>query len=272
METRARERWRADLESWALPPRLLASVPDSPYDRTGPVARLEGEEPEEIPTLSTVIGLAGAGGSVLDIGAGAGRLAIPLARRRHRVTAVEADEDVAEALRDEVRASGTRVTTIIGRWPDVAHNAGQHDVALSAHAVYDVAAIGPFIEAMHRCARRAVVIEATPRHPWAHLARYFRLIHDHELPRRPTVDHLVEVVREVAGVEPRLEWWSAPAFPRFEDVAELMSYYRRRLLVPVERSIEASGYLEADVRQTDAGWLTLGPPEREVVTMWWRTG
>jgi hypothetical protein len=273
MEIRAREQWRAALEAWALPQPLLDAVPDSPYrcPRTAAELLRSGEPDAFTPTLTTVSELAGTGGSVIDIGAGWGRLSLPLSRKGHRVTAVERDGDLAAALADTIVREGARVTRIIGRWPDVAGNAGTHDVALISHVVYDVPALGPFLEAAHEAARRAVVIEATPRHPWSNLRKYYRLLHGLELPRKPTVDDLDEVVREVTGVEPAVRWWSAPAMPRFEDMSGLMDFYRRRLLVPADRSVEAAGYLEPDVEETGDGWLVLGPAEREVVTIWWRT-
>jgi protein-L-isoaspartate O-methyltransferase len=272
METAARERWRAALEAWALPQHLLDAVTDPPYEWRADVfaRRREPARLEPSPTEQVVVELAGEGGSILDIGAGTGRLAIPLAQSGHRVVAVERDAGMAERLAEEITAAGVRITRVQGSWPDVAGNTGRHDVVMCAHVVYDVPGIGPFLDAMHDAARRAVVVELTPRHPWTGLARHFRSLHGHELPRRPTVDDFEAVVREVTGSEPHTRWWTAPSALRFSDMAELLAFYRRRLLVPSERSIEAAGLLEPEVEEGDDGMLTLGPAERELVTMWWR--
>jgi SAM-dependent methyltransferase len=275
MQTEAREAWREALEAWAIPERLVAGVEESPYSWPAHLyrltQRLDAESSRESPTVLIVDDLVGEGGSVLDIGAGAGRLSIPLAVRGHRVTAVERDEEMARVLEDEARRARVGITRIIGSWPHVAGNAHTHDVCVSAHVVYDVAAIGPFIEAMHRASRRAVVIEMTPRHPWSGLAKYFRALHGIDRPSRPTVDDFAEVVEEVVGIEPeRRHWSSGPAF-RFADLQELLAFYRRRLLVPPARSLEAAALLEPDVHRLDDGWLVLGEPEREVVAVWWST-
>lgn len=274
MLTEAREAWRRALESWALPEELLAGVEDSPYSWPAHLyermLRLDADSGVESPAIALVANVVGMGGSVLDVGAGAGRLSIPLAARGYRVTAVERDEAMSGVLEDEARRSMVEVTRIIGSWPQVAGNAGVHDLTLSGHVVYDVPAIGPFIESLHRAARRAVVIEMTPRHPWTGLKKYYRALHGIELPSHPTVDDFVEVVEEVVGVAPALEWWTAtPAF-RFADVPELVGFYRRRLLVPPARSLEAAGLLEPDIHRLDDGWLVLGEPERELVGVWWR--
>jgi 2-polyprenyl-3-methyl-5-hydroxy-6-metoxy-1,4-benzoquinol methylase len=272
METAARERWRVALEAWALPQHLLDGVDESPYSWPADLfgRRRQPAEGEPSPTERMVIEIAGEGGSILDVGAGTGRLAIPLSQSGHRVVAVERDASMSARLAEEIAASGARITRVQGTWPDVAGNTGRHDVVLCAHVVYDVPAIGPFLDAMHGAARRGVVVELTPRHPWKGLSRYFRSLHGHELPKRPTVDDFEAVVREVTGAEPHLRWWTAPAALRFTDMAELLAFYRRRLLVPPERSIETAGLLEPDVEETDDGLLTLGPAERELVSMWWR--
>lgn len=273
MRTDAREAWRRHLESWALPDALLDGVEESPHGWDAHVfARiraLDAESGRDSPTVVLVADILGGGGSVLDVGAGTGRLSIPLALRGHRVTAVERDEGMASALGVGAERESVEVTRIVGSWPHVAGNAHIHDVTVSAHVVYDVTAIGPFVEAMHRTARRAVVVEMTPRHPWTGLSRYFRALHGIERPLRPTVDDFAAVVEEVVGTTPQRRWWVETSSVRFADLQELLAFYRRRLLVPPERSLEAAALLEPDVRKLDDGWLILGDPEREVVALWW---
>jgi hypothetical protein len=51
------------------------------------------------------------------------------------------------------------------------------------------------------------------------------------------------------------------------DLQELVELYRRRLLVPVERSAELADLLAPYVVE-ERGWLRLGA-EQGVVTLWW---
>ena len=83
MEIAAREAWRSALEAWAIPSGSsmpLASIPTvgSPefWER---MRRTDKATVVDSPTLAVVEELSG-GGSVLDVGAGAGRLAIPWRR------------------------------------------------------------------------------------------------------------------------------------------------------------------------------------------------
>jgi len=266
----AAERWRALLEAWALPPDLLAAVSDSPYEWPAGLWRRRPAEPgaSATPTDRAVARLLPAGGSLLDVGAGTGRASLPQAGRGYRVTAVEPNPEMAATLRREAEAAGVQVRVIEEAWPAVAPGVGRHDVALAAHVVYDVADLAPFLRALGEAARVGVVLEAGERHPWSGLTKCYRALHGLDRPDGPTADLLVEVVEEVLGVSPQVERWVGPAWMHCADLQELVELYRKRLLVPVERSAELADLLAPDVVE-EGGWLRLGDDSR-VVTVWWQ--
>jgi SAM-dependent methyltransferase len=265
----AAERWRADLEAWALPQWLLDSADASPYDWPVELMRrvtAGNAAAEPTTTLHRVIELAGDGGSVLDVGAGTGRLAVPLARAGLRVTAVEPDA----AMRDSLsRAAGDVLVAVVeGSWPEAAGRAGFHDVVLAANVVYDVADLGPFLAALGAAATKAVVIECGPRHPWSPLRPLFRELHGLELPAGPTVEDLVAVISEVVWSSPQAERWDAGDGFRFSDLDELLAFYRRRLVLPVGRTDELLALIGDRIREVD-GRFTAGEDRRQKVTVWW---
>jgi SAM-dependent methyltransferase len=53
------------------------------------------------------------GGSVLDVGAGTGRVALPLAAAGHTVTALDRDALLLAALRERAQAAGVHVRTVV---------------------------------------------------------------------------------------------------------------------------------------------------------------
>jgi SAM-dependent methyltransferase len=267
----AAARWREHLEDWALPPALLAAVPDSPYawpaDLYRRRQRTEAGGPPT-PTARAILGLLPPGGSLLDVGAGTGRASLPVAARGFALTAVERNPAMAEGLRSEAEAAGAAVRVVEASWPEAAAEAGRHDVALCSHVVYDVPDLAPFLRALHASARVAVVLEAGERHPWANLTPYSRALHGLDRPEGPTADLLAEVVSEATGVSPEVEHWIGSARMRFADLQELVEFYRRRLLVPASRAAELIDRLAPDIVEED-GWLSLGG-EQGAVTMWWR--
>ena len=70
--------------------------------------------------------------TALDVGAGFGALAIPLAARMERVTAVEPSPAMAAAFRDTVKRQGVaNVTLLEAAWDEVALE--PHDLVICAH-------------------------------------------------------------------------------------------------------------------------------------------
>lgn len=266
-------RWRRDLEAWTLPQPLLDAVGESPY--TWPVhmwrRMQEAGGAGGTRTAETTARLLGSRGTLIDVGAGTGRASLWAAIAGHPLTAVEPDGEMAEGLRAEAAAAGVAVRVIEQPWPEAAAAAGSHDVALSANVVYGIADLPPFLEALHGAGRRAVVIEVPPRHPRTHLAPYFEALHGLTRPSGPTVETFLAVVGEALGVSPEVERWERPTVMRFADLQELLDLYRRRLVLPVERTAELADLLAPDIVERD-GWLMLAPARRLSCTVWWRTG
>ena len=95
--------------------------------------------------------------SALDVGAGFGALALPLARRGLRVTAIEPAAAMARALREDASTLGlSDVTVLEAAWGEV--DVAPHDVVVCAHVGPLLAPGAPFMRAIPRLARRSVVL------------------------------------------------------------------------------------------------------------------
>lgn len=119
------------------------------------------------PALDLLRSLVKPGETWLDIGAGGGRYALPLALVAGEVIAVEPSEGMRSVLREGMAGHGiSNVDIIPARWPMQA--APTADVALMAHIGYDIEEIGPFLDAMESSARRlcvAILVTPSPPHP-----------------------------------------------------------------------------------------------------------
>ena len=139
-----------------------------PRDFYAPVASNFRADPRRAdePALEMLRSLARPGETWLDIGAGGGRYALPLALMVRDVIAVEPSEGMRRVLRDGMVEHGiANVHVVAERWPMEAPPTA--DVALMAHIGYDVEAIGPFLDVMERAVRRlciAVLMAASPPH------------------------------------------------------------------------------------------------------------
>jgi SAM-dependent methyltransferase len=125
--------------------------------------------PGQMPTpeLEVLLGLARAGETWIDIGAGAGRFAVPLAERVARVVAVEPSPAMRAELAEAARLAGrSNIEVVDLAWPpEDGARAPVGEVALAANVLYAIDDVGGFIEAMEAHARRACAVVAFDRAP-----------------------------------------------------------------------------------------------------------
>ncbi len=260
--------WAEALDAWEIPEDLLEQAEESPYG--WPVAlwqrRAEtASDEEETPTQRAVLSMGAE--SVIDIGAGTGRSCLAYAAEGLRVVAVEKDPGMAAGLREAAERRRLSIEVIEGEWPRVF--APVLDVVTCSHVVYDVPTLGPFLHAMTSHARLGVVIELSTEHPWAHLAPYYRALHDLDRPDGPTLDDFLDVVRSVAGKDPVVVRWERPGGLWFESWDEILDLYAKRLVLPAARREELRDLLASEVREED-GRLFVGASTRSLATVSWK--
>lgn len=129
----------------------------------------------------------------LDVGAGAGRYALPLALHVREVIAVEPSAAMTDALGASAREHGIRNVRILrDRWPMLAPPAA--DVALVAHLGYDVADIAAFLDALESAADRRCVAVMTERPPNSALGALWRAAHGEPRIALPALPELVSLL------------------------------------------------------------------------------
>lgn len=162
------------LEAWARRVRAnreqverMREVVDGP-DRYAPVASQFKVDPHrsDEPALEIIKSLVVPGETWLDIGAGGGRYALPLAFRAGEVIALDPSEGMLGVLRESMAEHDvSNIRVVQGRWP--VDEPPRADVAFISHVGYDVEEIGPFLDGMDAAARRlcvAVFLHRPP--PW----------------------------------------------------------------------------------------------------------
>jgi len=268
--TGALERWREQLDGWAIPSEILAAAPESPWGY--PVglfrsrARRAGSRPATPSNLEAARSMP-EGGSVLDVGAGAGAGSLPLAGLASRLVAVDESPAMVASFLDAADAAGVPAEAVEGRWPEVAGRVGPADVVVCHHVLYNVADLAPFALALTGHARRRVVAELTDRHPLAGLRPLWRRFHDLDRPTGPGADDAVAALG-AAGLEVDRQDWEQPDRFGFDDFDELVAFTRRRLCLPAARDPEvAEALLDEGTRQVDGVWVS-GQPRRVTTLSW----
>ncbi|MDQ2792213.1 MAG: SAM-dependent methyltransferase [Pseudonocardiales bacterium] len=251
----AAARWRDLLQARAIPAEIRAAAPEDP-SRHDPARFIPGETPEGTPSRRAALRLLGtAGGTVLDVGCGAGAAGLALVPTVSHLTGVDHAEDMLRAFEQACEQRGLAHRSVHGPWPQAAAQAGVADVVVSHHVGYNTLDLGPFVTALGAAARRGVVVELHAVHPGAWLDPLWAQFHGLHRPPPATADDVLAVFAEV-GIHPEVQRWIRPAQPRNPE-SEL-DFSMRRLCLPVECRDEVA---EAVAR--------LGPRHRDLVTISW---
>jgi SAM-dependent methyltransferase len=212
----------------------------------------------------------------LDIGAGAGRYALPLALTVREVIAIDPSKSMLGVLRDLMAEHDIgNIRIVEGRWPldeDVAARLGTFpiaDVSLIAHVGYDIEAIDPFVSAMEAATGRLCVAILMERTPASVAEPFWPPVHGEARIPLPALPQFVELLRErgrqpsvtVAEREPR----------RFESRDELEGFLRRQLWVADggEKERRFREQLERLVVEDDAGVTLAGQEPLAIGVVTW---
>jgi SAM-dependent methyltransferase len=239
------------------------------------------------------------GGSVIDVGSGAGAASLPLAARASRITAVDTDPAMLSSLSAIAAGLGTEegmdrapteaplegpgkepeaplkgpdkrkapdVVTVAGRWPDVAGGVPVADVVVCHHVLYNVMDLRPFVEALSDHARVRVVVEMTEHHPVEPMNPLWMRFHGLQRPDGPTWEDAVAAISSL-GHDVGVERWNSAPLHTYESFDEMVAYHRRRLCLPSSADPEVAVALKGlGVDPDNPVGLGRGRP---LMTLWW---
>ena len=212
------------------------------------------------------------GETVLDVGAGTGRLAVPIAMTAAHVTALDPSEGMLNVLRERMAAEGlTNYSCVKMRWEDavIGRDIEPHDLVIAAFSLgfYDLAAA---LEKLDSAATRAVHLfwHAGEWRGPEEMALYRAVFGEEATMRKGYPDYIFPVnILHDAGVYPNVRiynavWetvydspeeaartWVAMHNPRMEDLSPVRDYFARVLYRD-----EAGKYVETTRRPTAAVW------------------
>ena len=212
----------------------------------------------------------------LDVGAGGGRYALPIARLTRRVIALEPSAAMRETLRSGMADTDVENVDIVdGRWPpegwqtDPATLDPFHaDVGLMAHVGYDIEDIGPFLSALEMATRRLCIAVMGESAMTTVGARYWAPIHEEPRVPLPALGDLMTLLIARGHLpEMRLVDREAPTYESFEALHERA---RRQLwLRPgTERDTKLERLLRADALDTDGVWTLPEDRARIGIVTW----
>jgi SAM-dependent methyltransferase len=206
--------------------------------------------------------------TLLDVGAGTGRYALPLAALAREVVAVEPSPAMRRHLDERIAAAGVANLRVVGAaWPEA--NVSPADVTICAHVVYGVRQIAPFLRALDAHTRRLCLIGIrVDQHPG--IGELSRDLFGEDRVRQPALLDLYGALLEL-GIAADVQIIPASGGFRFADVAEATAHFRDRLRVPPDSP--TADRLQALVaarlvQDPDGRWRWPTPPPRNAIVSW----
>ncbi len=219
--------------------------------------------------VNALFGMVDGDSEVLDVGGGAGRLALPLATRTKRVTVVEPSEESIDLLKCRARdAEITNLVTIDEDWEDA--RVASADIVLCSLVLHHVVEAAAFIEKLQSHAKQRVVLVEMAETPGAIERPFFERVHGSAPAPMPGLAMVLELL------------WSMDIYPDVKmlepEVAVLdserdgvLDHLRRRL--SVEEGTDADDRLKSAAEdllvETSDGLTVKGvAPRRSAIMSW----
>lgn len=228
--------------------------------------RLSEQHDPAADPLVALLAEALAGGTLLDVGAGAGRYALPLAAQASLVTAVEPSAGMRSHLEERARAAGlANLRVVPATWEEA--EVDPHDVVLASHILYPIADVVPFVQKLVAHARRAWFLTIRVDPLGAELAPLWREVWGTPYPEEPTFLDLYHLLFAL-GLRPnaRLKPFAGP--PAAASLDEALALARSRLFLPEgrrEHDARIRAFLAEHMREQGGRWQWPGRRQEAVI-------
>jgi 16S rRNA G527 N7-methylase RsmG len=210
---------------------------------------------------------------VLDIGAGPGTLAIPLASRVKEIVSVEPGKGMVDILEERIRKERiANIVTICKRWEEIDPDhdlSGKYDVVIASLSL-TMEDIRLALQKMDDVSRGFVYLFWFVDMPfWERMyADLWKPLHGSDYYAGPKADCLFCVLYQM-GIYANVEMLPLKKEYRFTSLEELTSFFRNRFNVITERQERVlTDYLKPLIKMTESEHVLSG--ESTFAKIWWK--
>jgi hypothetical protein len=165
--------------------------------------------------------------TLIDVGAGGGRMALPLALHCRHIVAVEPSPSMARVLEQQSQEYGIgNITLVQASWEEA--EVGPADLTLCCNVLYTIQEIEPFLRKLESYSRKRVLIVLYNAPPQFQIYPLWQEIHGEKRLPLPSLPELEEVLHEV-GIAAQIEMLPKQPPRGFDSLEEAMDQLSRRL-------------------------------------------
>lgn len=205
--------------------------------------------------------------TVLEIGAGNGRITIPVAQKVKCVTAVEPSPRMLAFLKSNAeKAQVNNITYINKPWENVnSDDAAPHDFVIASFSFFMVD-LAPALLKMHTFANDGVYLFLSASN-WME-DEIQRIVYGGTQPA-VFADHIYiyNILNEV-GITPNVEVWTYTSEQRYTCLAEATSKFIEMYSIPETKKEQVKEYLRKSLTSDEEGGLWL-KQKKKVAMVWW---
>jgi SAM-dependent methyltransferase len=249
------------------------------------------------PLLQRLLPIVGSDMTVLDVGAGPGRHALPLARVARRVVAVEPSAAMREQLEANAFGDGngafddgngafgdgngafgdgngrdagglTNLEVVPAAWPEAAERVEPADLVICAHVLYPIVEVEPFLRQLGARTRRLCFLQLRLGQREGPYLELFERVWGEPRAPAPTALDLFNVAHQL-GFAASFEVVPFPAWRRFDTLDEAVENARQDILNPSGADGLIRAYVEPRLVEVD-GRLALPNETPSAGLVYWR--
>lgn len=172
--------------------------------------------------------------TVLDVGAGTGIFALPLAKSVKRVVAVEPSPGMLDILKNKAEANNlTNIECINKKWEDttinevIALNKGKYDLIICSHALYYITDLHDSFRKMNEVSKGFIYLLIGAGHDTddSSYSKYYKRIYERPEPTFPDYSFLYMALREL-DIDPNIEMLEAYAKRYVQNMDEAIDLWK----------------------------------------------
>ncbi|WP_300673350.1 bifunctional 2-polyprenyl-6-hydroxyphenol methylase/3-demethylubiquinol 3-O-methyltransferase UbiG [Desulfoluna sp.] len=209
---------------------------------------------------------------ILDVGAGPGNLAIPMACRFAQVTAVEPAEGMTDLLTDHARAAGrTNIHLVQKRWEEVCCETDllpPYDLVIASFSLGMENMKAAIEKMVHVSSRYVCLLWFAGETAWDKHSQYlWKTLHNTPYTPMPRCDTLYNLLYQM-GIYPNMEVFTIDHDTVYDSLADAVDQSKRRYQIKNQaQETLLKNYLEKNLLEKDGHWIQKNSSTR--VKIWW---